>query len=407
MSDADKIRNSGTQQCIIVVKISGFLGSMFSGLQFLSSPLLGALSDVCGRKPIIILSVAGTLVSYLVWSRATTFTLFVLSRIIGGLSKASVSISTAIVSDIYAPKIIGKGMALIGVAFSVGFVVGPVFGAYFAQTAKTVADGELFFVTPARFAIMLTLIELLIILTLLPETLEQKKQKIKSANIARNAMVYVNPSALFGFAALKDSVPAAELEKLQIYGEAYFAYLFLYSGLEFTLSFLTRLRFQYDSTIIGINTYCFRQHPSSFCQTYTTKFEKIFLGGLVRRLPSAKHLKFASHGIWMIIPAFMIIGLSHSVLMLYIGISLYSIASGIVVPCLTSRVSNLSSPNSKGTTLGVFRSLGALARAVGPIFSSAAFWLVGPEISYTIGGLLLIKPIILLNQIRKDALKAE
>lgn len=68
MSDADKIRNSGTQQCIIVVKISGFLGSMFSGLQFLSSPLLGALSDVCGRKPIIILSVAGTLVSYLVSS---------------------------------------------------------------------------------------------------------------------------------------------------------------------------------------------------------------------------------------------------------------------------------------------------------------------------------------------------
>uniref|UniRef100_A0AC35GA01 Major facilitator superfamily (MFS) profile domain-containing protein n=1 Tax=Panagrolaimus sp. PS1159 TaxID=55785 RepID=A0AC35GA01_9BILA len=101
------------------VFLGGVLGSLFSFLQYLSSPFLGALSDVYGRKPILLASIIGSLISYYIWSISTTFSIFVLSRIVGGLSKASVSISTAIVSDLCTTAQRGRGMAFVGVAFSV------------------------------------------------------------------------------------------------------------------------------------------------------------------------------------------------------------------------------------------------------------------------------------------------
>ncbi|VDK19565.1 unnamed protein product [Anisakis simplex] len=100
---------------------SGLLGSLFSALQFLSSPVLGALSDVYGRKPILIVSLCGSLCSYLLWYNASKFSIFVLSRVIGGISKASTSIYTAIISDLYSEQnVVGKGMVFI---FFIVFII--------------------------------------------------------------------------------------------------------------------------------------------------------------------------------------------------------------------------------------------------------------------------------------------
>ena len=91
------------------VLFGGLLGSLFSFLQFVASPLIGGLSDHFGRRPLLLLSTTGVALSYALWVNASTFSLFVLARIVGGLSKGNVSLATAIITDVSTPKTRQKG----------------------------------------------------------------------------------------------------------------------------------------------------------------------------------------------------------------------------------------------------------------------------------------------------------
>lgn len=86
------------------------IGSLFSILQFLNSPIFGAASDVYGRRPMIVLSLIGSTMSYVIWAISDSFYLFLVARIIAGLSEANVSISTAVIADLKSPKARSKGM---------------------------------------------------------------------------------------------------------------------------------------------------------------------------------------------------------------------------------------------------------------------------------------------------------
>ena len=100
------------------VLFGGLLGSLFSFLQFVASPMIGGLSDFFGRRPMLLISTTGVAFSYALWVNASSFGLFVLARIIGGLSKGNVSLATAIITDVSTPKTRQKGMALIGIVDS-------------------------------------------------------------------------------------------------------------------------------------------------------------------------------------------------------------------------------------------------------------------------------------------------
>ena len=123
------------------VLYGGFLGSMYSFLQFLGSPIVGALSDIYGRKPLMMFCLIGITMSYLLWALSCNFTIFVLARFVGGISKGNISLSMAIISDVTSPKTRGKAMALVGIAFSIGFVVGPMIGAFFAWISSNNREG--------------------------------------------------------------------------------------------------------------------------------------------------------------------------------------------------------------------------------------------------------------------------
>ncbi|XP_024119456.2 major facilitator superfamily domain-containing protein 10-like [Oryzias melastigma] len=97
--------------------------------------------------------------------------MFLLFRVIGGICKGNVSLCTAIVADLPCPKARNRGMAMIGIAFSVGFTVGPLMGAYFAVTSRT--TGNVFFQTPALIALAFSVADLLVIWLMLPETLTE------------------------------------------------------------------------------------------------------------------------------------------------------------------------------------------------------------------------------------------
>ncbi|CAI2357513.1 unnamed protein product [Caenorhabditis sp. 36 PRJEB53466] len=367
------------------VFFGGLLGSLFSALQFISSPTLGSLSDIYGRRAIISLCCILTLISYINWLKADTFAYFVLARILGGLSKGNINVATAIVSDVYTPEDHPKGMAFIGISYSIGFLVGPMIGAYFS----TIASQDSPFAFPAIFSIVLTVVEFAF-LFFLPETLDLKEQKSLD-DITKTRKELITPSDLFQFSAV--NAPQDKKREMQNIGWIYFLFLFLYSGLEFTLPFLTHLRFNFDSMQQG-KLYLF-----------TGLLMLPIQGRYVRKAPIEKQKEVAEFGIACIIPAYFLVAIAQTPLVLYAGLFFYAIASATVVTSLTSLVHVVHPQNEKGVLAGIFRSLGCLARAIGPVVSSTFFWLLGATSCYIMGAFLLVIPLILLKRLENPAVK--
>ncbi|XP_016130828.1 major facilitator superfamily domain-containing protein 10-like [Sinocyclocheilus grahami] len=125
----------------------------------------------------------------------------------------------------------------------------------------------------------------------------------------------------------------------------------------------------------------------------------VIQGGYARRIKPGHQIQTLSVAIISLIPAFLLIGIAWNLTLLYSGLFLYSIAAAIVVPCLSTQVSGHGSASQKGTVMGILRSLGALARALGPIVASSVYWLAGAEyISFIISSVFFIVPLVLLSR---------
>lgn len=370
------------------VLFGGLIGSLFSLLQFLASPVTGALSDSYGRRPLLMLTTLGLMSSYAVWAVSRSFSMFLLFRVIGGICKGNVSLCTAIIADLPCPKARNRGMAMIGVAFSLGFTVGPLMGAYFAISSK--ATGNVFYLTPALLALAFSTADLLFIWLMLPETLTKDVKALSSG--CGDCRDLLHPLSLFYFAAVskkKDQLSRNGMQSLRVLGLVYFCYLFLFSGLEFTLSFLTHQRFQFTSMEQGKMFF------------FIGVIMALIQGGYARRIKPGQQIKAVRMAIIALIPAFVIIGLSWNVTMLYIGLALYSFAAAIVVPCLSTLVSDHGSASQKGTVMGILRSLGALARALGPVVSSSVYWIAGAQTCFLITSASFVLPLALLGIARR------
>uniref|UniRef100_A0A2K5MN04 Major facilitator superfamily (MFS) profile domain-containing protein n=1 Tax=Cercocebus atys TaxID=9531 RepID=A0A2K5MN04_CERAT len=290
------------------VLFGGLIGSAFSVLQFLCAPLTGATSDCLGRRPVMLLCLMGVATSYAVWATSRSFAAFLASRLIGGISKGNVSLSTAIVADLGSPLARSQGMAVIGVAFSLGFTLGPMLGASLPLEMAP------------WFALLFAASDLLFIFCFLPETLPLEKRA---------------PSVSLGF---RDLQSCPHRRRVSPRGSVISGPVPTGQGKMFFFIGLTM------ATIQG--AYARRIHP----------------GGEVAAVKRA---------LLLLVPAFLLIGWSHSLPMLGLGLLLYSFAAAIVVPCLSSVVAGYGSPGQKGTVMGTLRSLGALARAAGPLVAAS------------------------------------
>ncbi|KAH8383031.1 hypothetical protein KR009_006305 [Drosophila setifemur] len=377
----------GAPERYISVLFGGFLGSMFSFLQFVASPIVGGLSDYYGRKPVLLVCASGIAMSYLLWACSSNFALFVLARFVGGISKGNISLCMSVITDVSSVKTRGRGMALVGVAFSLGFIVGPMIGAMFAIFSDKSASGGAWFVLPSLLAFGLAVGDLLVLACCLKETLPKAKRVKEISSALSYGLQLLNFSAIFRFAAIKN-VPKKDIEALRSIGLIYFLYLFLYSGLEFTVTFLMYHKFGYTSM----------DQAKMFLTTGVIM--TLLQGSVVRRLPEAKIKGYAIFSLYLIVPAFVLVGLAEGSRMLYAGMTLFAISTAFAVTCLTTLVSKYGNDDQKGSVLGIFRSLGALARALGPFVGCIAFWCVGSKITYIAGGLLLIYPALALQRLR-------
>ena len=147
---------------------TSFLFSIYSLAQFFATPVIGKLSDRFGRKPLLIISLTGTVIANFIAGNATTAIVLFLARFLDGITGGNNSVAQAIISDITTPENRAKGFGVLGAAFGLGFILGPAI----SLLAQEISLGASFFVSSA-----IALVALLITIFFLPETIQTKAER--------------------------------------------------------------------------------------------------------------------------------------------------------------------------------------------------------------------------------------
>jgi MFS family permease len=174
--------------------IIGLLMAIYPMAIFLTTPFLGRMSDFYGRRPILIISMAGSVVSYLMLANANSLLLIGLARFFGGVMAGNIAAAQAYMTDISSEENRAKAMGLIGAAFGLGFIIGPLLSSWMAGDSFKDAD----LVLPAYVAAGLSAIALLGVLFFLPESLskahrEELKSKVRETRIKEFYRVLKHP----------------------------------------------------------------------------------------------------------------------------------------------------------------------------------------------------------------------
>ncbi len=345
----------------------GLLGSIYSLLQFLLSPFWGSLSDRVGRKPVLLASVVGIAVSYLLWAFSGNFIVFIVSRFLGGAMGGNISVATAAAADVSTPQTRARAMGIVGMAFGLGFILGPAIGgvaSHFDLSEKI--PGLNRFSAPAFAAFALALLNLLWVASRFDETLPPERRGRSEERRTINPVRFFQRLDFAG-------VRAANF--------IYFFYLLAFGGMEFTLTFLARERFAYEP-VDNVWIFCFTGLVMAFVQ-----------GGLVRRLaPRWGERRVAMVGLVAVIPGFVLLGAAESQWTFYAGLFFMGLGAGLVQPAITALVSLYTPADRQGGIMGIFRSLGSFSRAIGPLLATVLFWRYGSSASYYLGAAILVLP---------------
>jgi MFS family permease len=359
---------------LVVTLFGGLLGSLYSILQFLFAPIWGGISDRIGRRPTLLLTLCGTMLSYVAWFFAGSFAVLLVSRLVAGLMAGNLATASAVVADVTTPQNRSKGMGLLGAGIGLGFILGPAIGGLTANydLSKVWVEGAAWGVNPfsaaALAALVLSAFNFLWAVLRLPETLSAENRG-RSSDHRRSA----NPLVLFGAGAAGGRVARVNL--------IYFLAFLAFGAAEFTLVFLAVERFDYTP----------RQNAIMF--VFVGLLIALVQGGAIRRLaPRYGDRRLAVAGHVLIAPSFVLVGLARTQLVLYAGLFLMALGSALIVPSLSALASRYAPPERQGLALGGFRSVGSLARAVGPLIGGILFWRLGSATPYLVGAALVIVP---------------
>ena len=339
-----------------IVLLGGALGSLFSLLQAIASPVIGHLSDRYGRRTALLASMAGNILSVLLWVVAVDFRTFLASRIVGGLSEGNVQLATAIATDISDANSRGSTMALIGACFSIAFTFGPALGAWLS-TIGTVAANP--FATAAGVSLFLIVTETLYLYFFLPETLPSLVRKENGGGTAaKNASPQSAPA------------PVQRTNSHFLLNFVHMTFLLFFSGMEFSLPFMTYDLFGYSSAMNGR------------LLGYVGLVASILQGGVTRRLPPLLSVRI---GVVACLVAFALLGRISTVPALYLAATCLATTSATVVTGLNALSSFEANEGERGGKLGILRSWGQLGRGLGPVLFTSVYWWAGREVAYGMG----------------------
>ncbi|KAI9831087.1 MAG: hypothetical protein M1826_003985 [Phylliscum demangeonii] len=337
-----------------IVLLGGGLGSLFSLLQALAAPVIGRLSDRHGRRTALLACMAGNLLSVALWVAATDFRTFVASRVVAGLSEGNVQLATAIAADISDERSRGSTMALIGACFSVAFTVGPALGAALATVSPVAANP---FGTAAAVSLGLIAVETAYLYRYLPETLPSAAAPSSATAPRRRS---------------HDDPPATtSTNSHRLLNSTHFLFLFFFSGLEFSLPFLTYDLFGYGG------------RQSGRLLGFIGLVASLLQAGVTRRLDP---LRAVQAGVLSAVLAFFVLDRLRSERALYAAAALLALTSATVVTGLRSLSSFEAAESERGEKMGNHRSWGQVGRALGPVVFCTLYWWAGRELAYRVGG---------------------
>ena len=356
----------------VATLFGGVVGSLYGFLQFVFAPIWGAYSDRHGRRPTLIFTLGGIVLANLIWVFAGSFALLVLGRALGGIMAGNISTASAVAADITTGKNRASGMIIIGVALGLGFILGPAIGGFafswqLVEPGKAVAGLALHpFSGPAIIALAIAGVNWLLVIFLLSESLPPEKREQQLAKRGFN--------------------PFAQLKRINLPGVArtnlmYFAYWCAFSSVEFTITFFATEKLGFKPVDIA------------WMFVFIGMSLIFFQGGVARQLiKRVGERRTALAGVCCTLPGFLIIGNATSTEVLYGGLLLMTAGSGMTMPSLNSLVSRYTPGDRQGLSLGVFRSLGSLSRAIGPIMGGLLYWKFDSSMPYWIGAAFLVVP---------------
>lgn len=314
---------------------------------------------------------AGNIASVALWVAATDFRTFLASRVVGGLSEGNVQLATAMAADISDDKQRGATMALVGACFSIAFTFGPMLGAALANIESVVANP---FATAAGFSLVLILVETAYLYAYLPETRPVSQEPANSnGNLTEEkaasspAITRTNSHVLLNF--------------------THFIFILFFSGMEFSLPFMT-----YD-------LFAFKSSQTGKLLGFMGLIASLLQGSVTRRLHP---LRVVQLGVLACTATFFLLGRLTTETELWGAASLLAVTTGTVVTGLNSLSSFEAEAGERGGKLGNHRSWGELppnfgvrsfadhvqgqiGRSLGPLLFCTLYWWAGREVAYNVG----------------------
>lgn len=294
----------------------------------------------------------GNIASVVLWCAAVDFSTFLASRVVGGLSEGNVQLALAIATDISTEEERGKTMAMVGACFSIAFTFGPALGAALSQITTVAANP---FFTAAGFSLVLIVSETIYLYFALPEThpgsREQKSTSTVQAKSKQKKHERTNSHALLNL--------------------THFTFILFWSGMEFSLPFLTYTLFSYEAK------------QSGRLLGFVGLVASILQGGITRRMHP---LRAVQVGVLACAAAFFALATLSTERSLYAAATLLAVTSSTVVTGLNSLSSFEAGSSERGEKLGNHRSFGQFGRALGPLMFCSLYWWAGRQTAYVVGG---------------------
>jgi DHA1 family tetracycline resistance protein-like MFS transporter len=362
--------------------VATLLGSVYSLMQFLFVPVWGRLSDRVGRRPVLLWSIAGTALTMAGLGLGLTFGRSILwlfaARIFGGIATANLGTASAYIADITPPEDRAKGMGLIGMAFGMGFIIGPGVGGALAKIDVAGRHGAV----PCLAAAGLSAVNFAWVAVGVGESLPPGRR----AGAPRRKLAPLNLDAMRDAFALPGVALAVSVNFLVILS---------FTNLDQTFTFFCADLFHIDEGGTG------------YVLAFIGIVAAVVQGGLVRplsrRFDEASLMRAGTLTQAVAFAGLVSAGSVGSRAMLYASGGLLAVGNGLTQPTTSAFISRRAPPERQGATLGTNQSIASLARTFGPALGGWLYARLGARAPYTAAAIGMVVALVLATGLRKSA----
>ena len=335
---------------------TGILIASYAVMQLIGAPILGRLSDRFGRRPVLLLSVFGTFLGFLLLGFANSLWMLFASRILDGLTGGNLSVAQAYISDVTDEKSRSKGLGMIGAAFGLGFIIGPVTGGLLSQWGYAI---------PAFAAAAISFINLILIYAWLPESLTEDKRS-----------------------QMTEKRPAVTLNALIVAFKRPFTGSILITRFFFGLAFAI---FQTIFSLYALAKFNLTARDTGFVLTYVGVLSVIVQGFLVGRLTN-RFREDLLITVSVVLMGISLLGwaLAPSVLWLYIIMTPTALSGGLLNTLLSSTLTKAVAPQEIGGILGLSAAVESSTRIIAPLLGGVLLQQVGTWAPGIFGAVVMV-----------------